>query len=61
MHVILGIQLYFIVTGDQHISVKISPFGWAWLVTGRKLFIWRYMPGAEAKVCLQLLFEVSAL
>lgn len=37
------------VTGDQHISVKISPFGWAWLVTGRKLFIWRYVPGAEAK------------
>ena len=37
-------------TDNQHVTVKIDPLGWAWLVTGRKLFIWRYIPAAGAKV-----------
>ena len=37
-------------SGDHHISAKIDPSGWAWLVIGRKLFIWRYVPSATNKV-----------
>ena len=44
---------YYCFTDDKHISVKIDPSGWAWLVTGRKLFVWRYMPAAGTKVCQQ--------
>lgn len=29
-------------TGSTEVTVKIDPSGWAWLVGGRKLFVWRY-------------------
>jgi len=35
----------------QHTSIKIDQSGWAWLVSGRNLFIWRFMSAAGTKVC----------
>lgn len=45
--------------GNQHASVKIDESGWAWLVTGRKLFIWRYSPTSGAKVSVKIDIPVS--
>ncbi|KAL9953141.1 hypothetical protein ACROYT_G040504 [Oculina patagonica] len=33
----------------QHTSVKINHSGWAWLVTGRKLFVWRFISAVGTK------------
>ena len=35
----------FILTESSDVSVCISPNGWAWLVHGRRLVIWRYTRG----------------
>lgn len=32
------------------ITVKIDQSGWAWLVGGRKLFVWRYKGGQSTRV-----------
>ncbi|RMX50067.1 hypothetical protein pdam_00002883 [Pocillopora damicornis] len=34
---------------NQHTTVRIDQSGWAWLVSGRKLFIWRFIPAAGTK------------
>ena len=33
------------------LSVKISPYGWAWLVCGRRLFIWKYKQNETKRNC----------
>lgn len=35
-------------------TVRIDQSGWAWLVSGRKLFIWRFIPAAGTKVWKKL-------
>lgn len=34
---------------NQHTTVRIDQSGWAWLVSGRKLFIWRFIPAYGTK------------
>nr|XP_022333914.1 nuclear pore complex protein Nup133-like [Crassostrea virginica] len=50
---------------DKHteITVKIDPSGWAWLVGGRKLFVWRYKGGHNARTvfCKELTLPPSDL
>lgn len=62
----LPVQISEVLTnssGDQYKSAKIGPSGWAWLVAGRKLFIWRYMPSAGSKgvFCKELMLPASEL
>jgi len=40
----------------QSLSVKISDHGWAWLVCGRRLFIWKYKDDSSrlASACFEL-------
>ena len=33
------------------LSVKIAPYGWAWLVCGRRLFVWKYKQNDSKKSC----------
>ena len=33
------------------LSVKIAPYGWAWLVCGRRLFVWKYKQGDLKRSC----------
>ncbi|XP_024116454.1 nuclear pore complex protein Nup133 isoform X1 [Oryzias melastigma] len=40
---------------DEHISVKVNESGWAWMVCGESLIIWKICQTAVAKVFLQLL------
>ena len=48
---ILGIGKYLklnfvcFCAGTSDVSISISPNGWAWLVHGRRLVIWRYTRG----------------
>ncbi|KAJ8308040.1 hypothetical protein KUTeg_012914 [Tegillarca granosa] len=51
---------------DKHteITVKVDPSGWAWLVGGRKLFIWRYKHGQTKRnsvFCKELMLPPSDL
>ncbi|XP_062580691.1 nuclear pore complex protein Nup133-like isoform X2 [Saccostrea cucullata] len=50
---------------DKHteITVKVDPSGWAWLVGGRKLFVWRYKGGQSARTifCKELTLPPSDL
>lgn len=62
----LPVQISEVLTnksGDHHISAKIDPSGWAWLVIGRKLFIWRYVPSATSKgvFCKELTLPASEM
>ncbi|XP_076463530.1 nuclear pore complex protein Nup133-like [Babylonia areolata] len=44
------------------VTVKIDPSGWAWLVGGRKLFIWRYKPTTTRGIqCKELTLPPSDL
>ncbi|XP_078352494.1 nuclear pore complex protein Nup133-like isoform X2 [Oculina patagonica] len=47
----------------QHTSVKINHSGWAWLVTGRKLFVWRFISavGTKGLLCKELMLPASEL
>ncbi|CAH1791718.1 unnamed protein product [Owenia fusiformis] len=44
-------------------SVHVDPSGWAWLVSGRKLFVWRYKTSSSGKsvLCKQLTLPPSDL
>ncbi|XP_064600211.1 LOW QUALITY PROTEIN: nuclear pore complex protein Nup133-like [Liolophura sinensis] len=48
---------------STEVSVRLDPSGWAWLVGGRKLFIWRYKasPYARATQCKELTLPPSDL
>ena len=53
------------VAGFSDVSVSLSPNGWAWLVHGRRLIIWRYKvtPGQRAlnSTCRELTLPPSDL
>ncbi|XP_015775013.1 PREDICTED: nuclear pore complex protein Nup133-like [Acropora digitifera] len=61
----LPVQISEVLTNKSgdHISAKIDPSGWAWLVIGRKLFIWRYVPSATSKgvFCKELTLPASEM
>ncbi|XP_056022353.1 nuclear pore complex protein Nup133-like isoform X3 [Ostrea edulis] len=66
----LGTPLPVLITealalADKHteITVKIDPSGWAWLVGGRKLFVWRYKGGQSVRTvfCKELTLPPSDL
>ena len=44
---------------NTRISVKVDECGWAWLVGGRKLFIWRYKQAQAGRVCEMQRFNVD--
>ncbi|KAL3875007.1 hypothetical protein ACJMK2_037949 [Sinanodonta woodiana] len=48
---------------NTEISVKLDPTGWAWLVGGRKLFVWRYKAGTSGRnvLCKELTLPPSDL
>ncbi|KAL8610413.1 hypothetical protein ACOMHN_035130 [Nucella lapillus] len=47
---------------STEVTVKIDPSGWAWLVGGRKLFIWRYKPTTARGIqCKELTLPPSDL
>ncbi|KAL5008238.1 hypothetical protein ScPMuIL_013819 [Solemya velum] len=48
---------------NTEVTVKINPSGWAWLVGGRKLFVWRYKPGniSRSVLCKELTLPPSDL
>ncbi|CAG2233694.1 NUP133 [Mytilus edulis] len=50
-------------SGNTEISVSINSSGWAWLVGGRKLFIWRYkqVQHARSVFCKELTLPPSDL
>ena len=39
---IIQLNNYHIAVSTSSLSVKISNFGWAWLVCGRRLFVWKF-------------------
>ncbi|KAK3749506.1 hypothetical protein QZH41_013474 [Actinostola sp. cb2023] len=43
-------------TASQYTSAKLHESGWAWLVSGRKLFVWRFIPsqGSKSLYCKEL-------
>ncbi|KAH7942252.1 hypothetical protein HPB49_022305 [Dermacentor silvarum] len=43
------------------ISARISSCGWAWLVCGRKLFVWQYKQGSRNRSCRMLTLPPSDL
>lgn len=43
------------------ISARISSCGWAWLVCGRKLFVWQYKQGSRNRNCRMLTLPPSDL
>ncbi|CAG7724934.1 unnamed protein product [Allacma fusca] len=50
----------------QKISSRVDPNGWAWLVSGRRLYIWRHSFGSESKrsniiACRELWLPTSEL
>lgn len=49
--------------GTTEVTVKIDPSGWAWLVGGRKLFVWRYKPTVTrvSYVSLSFLYLLSLI
>ncbi|XP_071080381.1 nuclear pore complex protein Nup133-like [Haliotis cracherodii] len=48
---------------NTEITVNVDPSGWAWLVGGRKLFVWRYKqhPGTRGVLCKELTLPPSDL
>ncbi|XP_077426499.1 nuclear pore complex protein Nup133 isoform X2 [Vanacampus margaritifer] len=41
-----------VLNGEEQISVKVSESGWAWLVCGDRLIIWKICQTAVAKLCM---------
>ncbi len=41
------------------LSVKISPFGWAWLVCGRRLFVWKYKQTHSSRISSCSCYELQ--
>ena len=53
-------------TDGQKISCRVDPNGWAWLVCGRRLYIWRHSFSNESKrsnmiACRELWLPTSEL
>lgn len=44
-----------VLPADDHISVKVTESGWAWMVCGERLIIWKICQTAVAKVQLSFL------
>ncbi|XP_031561013.1 nuclear pore complex protein Nup133-like [Actinia tenebrosa] len=47
----------------QYTNVKLHESGWAWLVSGRKLYVWRFIPspGSKSLYCKELLLPPTNL
>lgn len=46
----LFFAFWFCVVADEQISVKVNESGWAWMVCGERLIIWKICQTAVAKV-----------
>ena len=47
MYLLKTVGTIFCLKGPSEVSVRISPNGWAWLVHGRRLVVWRYAKAAS--------------